>query len=640
MWFVKKNDFYSIKYKGWSIIAHLFLCIVLFQVSRIGFYLNNTAILGEISFQDLLKYCFYGLRFDIAAIAMTVGWLFIVWMLPLPWKFTKIWSLLFTILFSIVLCFEISDWKYFGYTHQRSGADTLAMLSRPSDFLQLLPNFLSQYWMLFVLVALFIYTIYLVSRKIFSVKLNTINTSPISLIKYITFSLLASLFTVGLTILGIRGGTQLVPIASRNAIAYAPNAHIPVVLNTTFNVLTSLQNDIVTPLNYVDDTTLRNNISAIKYPSGDSSFKKKNVIIIILESFSKEFTGISGRRSYTPFLDSLMQYSTVFTNAYANSNTSAKGIPAILAGIPAWRDEAFMTSTFANNKINSFASLLKKEGYSSTFYHGGSNGTMSFDVFTKNAGYDSYFGRNEYNNEKDFDGNWGIWDEPFLQRVAQDISTKQPPFHAVIFNLNSHHPYQIPKQYKNIFNEQGLPIYSAIRYSDYALKRFFHVASKTEWFENSLFIFVADHASPMASNDFYTNGIGKFQIPIFIYDPEVLKQEIVPNLVQQIDLLPTILYGKLNYKHTMYALGQNVFKNNSYVISKSGDATVMICDSLQLNLVQDSLIGAYIFPTDSLNRYNIIDDKHSKQQIHKHFIQYKSAIQCYVNDMIANKMIP
>src|SRR5690606_17812963 len=200
----------------------------------------------------------------------------------------------------------------------------------------------------------------------------------------------------------------------------------------------------------------------------------------------KEFTALNSNMSYTPCLDSLMQSGALFTNAYANALHSSAAIPAILAGIPAITAPTFSTSIYANNNVNSIASLLQNKGYKSAFFHGGTNGSMSFDLFTKNAGYDAYYGRNEYNNEKDYDGTWGIWDEPFFQYFNRKITTLPQPFHAAIFSLSSHHPYKLPKHYTPKINNATLPIHQVIQYTDHAVKLFFEAAKNQSWFHNTI----------------------------------------------------------------------------------------------------------------------------------------------------------
>ena len=157
------------------------------------------------------------------------------------------------------------------------------------------------------------------------------------------------------------------------------------------------------------------------------------------------------QNSFTPFIDSLIQESLVFTNGFSNGRRSIEGIPAVIAGIPSLMNSPFITSAYSGDKFYSLPYLLKQEGYNTSFYHGGTNGTMGFDNFCKAAGIDAYYGRYEYNNDKDFDGNWGIFDEPFLQFMAKSLDKTPQPFMASVFTLSSHHPYTIPEKYKNKF---------------------------------------------------------------------------------------------------------------------------------------------------------------------------------------------
>jgi phosphoglycerol transferase MdoB-like AlkP superfamily enzyme len=159
-----------------------------------------------------------------------------------------------------------------------------------------------------------------------------------------------------------------------------------------------------------------------------------------------------------------MQHSIVFENAWSNGTKSIEGIPAILSSMPSWMDNPFINSLYCNNNTQSFPMLLKKEGYFSAFFHGGINGTMNFDAYSRNARFDKYYGKQEYNNDADFDGYWGIWDEPFLQFVAKEIGTFKEPFFASIFTLSSHHPFNVPEKYKDLLPKGTLPIHQSVAY--------------------------------------------------------------------------------------------------------------------------------------------------------------------------------
>src|SRR6267378_3616529 len=162
------------------------------------------------------------------------------------------------------------------------------------------------------------------------------------------------------------------------------------------------------------------------------------------------------------------------------------------------------------------ASILGEKGYSTSFYHGGTNGTMGFDAFSRLAGFDTYYGRNEYNNEKDFDGNWGIWDEEFFRYFAHNLDGTKQPFFSTVFSLSSHHPFALPSRYQGKFKEGSLPIHKSIRYTDYSLQQFFKTAASMPWFSNTLFVITADHTGP-AGSSFYDQRYGMYQIPILFY---------------------------------------------------------------------------------------------------------------------------
>ena len=149
--------------------------------------------------------------------------------------------------------------------------------------------------------------------------------------------------------------------------------------------------------------------------------------------------------SYTPFLDSLASKSLVFDNAFANGRKSIHGMSSVLAGIPSFKD-AFTSSPYANQKIESVVSVLNLEGYDTSFFHGAPNGSMGFLGFSNILGFDHYYGKTEFGNDALFDGFWGIWDLPFFQFTKETIDTKKTPFFSTIFTVTSHEPYIIPDE--------------------------------------------------------------------------------------------------------------------------------------------------------------------------------------------------
>ena len=211
-------------------------------------------------------------------------------------RFTQ-WVFIFvnTIAFS----FEISDWAYFPFTHKRATNDVLDMITRKSDFIALLPHFIIDYWYAPLGIALLIFFLYRINNRIRrKTLLNTVpHVKPLWLIHIVQTILLA--LVLGLCLIGMRGGLQLIPLGNGNALQVADNKYVPIVLNTPFSIMHSYSGKLE-EVNFFSEKELRKYFDPVKQYSG-KSFQKKNVVVIILESFSKEYTGIGGRKKFYSF---------------------------------------------------------------------------------------------------------------------------------------------------------------------------------------------------------------------------------------------------------------------------------------------------------------------------------------------------
>ncbi|MGI8892827.1 MAG: LTA synthase family protein, partial [Bacteroidia bacterium] len=365
-------------------------------------------------------------------------------------------------------------------------------------------------------------------------------------------------------------------------------------------------------------------------------FKNVNVVVIILESFSSEYSYIlSGNKSYTPFLDSLMLESLYFTNAQANGKRSIEGIPAIVAGLPALMTNPYISSAYATDSLPSLASHLKYKGYHSSFFHGGRNGTMGFDNFSKIAGIENYFGMNEYGTNKGFDNNWGIYDEPFLQFTAANLNAMPKPFLSFIFTLSSHHPYTIPEEHTGKFKKGTLPIHKSIMYTDYSLKRFFESIQNYPWFENTLFVITADHTGP-AEHPLYQTRIGIYRVPIIFYKKNSELKGKIDKPVQQIDIMPTVL-DYLNYDLEFYSMGKSFFANDkNYVFNYINNVYQINDEQYILQFSDEDVISLHDYINDPLLQQNLIGKVPDKQILLENTL--KAIIQTYNRQMKSNKI--
>jgi len=156
-------------------------------------------------------------------------------------------------------------------------------------------------------------------------------------------------------------------------------------------------------------------------------------------------------------------------------------------------NNSIISSSYSINKVKALPVILEENGYNTSFFHGAFNGSQNFDKYCKQAGFNKYYGKNEYVGPEAFDGKWGVFDEEFLQFFAKEISTFKEPFFTTLFTISSHAPYVIPEKYKNKFPKGKNELHETIAYTDYALKQFFNTAKKQPWYNNTIFIITADN---------------------------------------------------------------------------------------------------------------------------------------------------
>lgn len=629
-----------------ALFFRILLAYIFYSLARILFYFYNSDLLRVDSVEDLLSLCYHGLAFDTTAI-LYVNLIFILFSILPFFKNTHIGyqKFLFYLYFGtnlVAYATNFIDFIYYKYTFARTTIVALNVISHETNKTVLFFSFLVRYWHVFALFVLFsALWIYLYKR------VEVVIAKPTKKLHYFGFSTVGFLLIVILIIGGIRGGDfkkSTRPINLLDASRHVKNiVHSDIVLNTPFAIIRTMFSNSFKKTNFkdVNQQVILDKIQPVKQYANNPQ-TKPNVVVLILESYGREYIGalnkkanIPNYKSHAPFLDSLAQHSMVFTNAYGNGRQSIHGMSSVLAGIPAFKD-AFTSSPYPKQKIESLVSTLKSEGYDTSFFHGAANGSMGFLGFSNILGIDNYYGRTEFNDDSQFDGFWGIWDEPFLQFMKKTLDKKKTPFFATAFTVSSHEPYVIPSKYKNRFKEGGVPMHKCAEYTDFALKRFFDEAKKQPWFANTIFVLVADHCNQVFYDEFM-KPINRFAVPIIIYKPNSTYVGVDDDLAQQIDIYPTVL-DMIGYKKPFRSWGRSLFDKKSsapFVMNSTGSIYQFLKGNYICTFDGTNAIGFYD-KNDKALKNNLIKNRNSEMNDLE--LRCKAFIQDYMDRVVGQKL--
>ena len=531
-----------------TLLYRLFLAYFFYFIVRVLFFSFNTHLFSVDNIGALLMLCYHGVAFDTTALLYINSLFIILSVLPLKVntsvRFQKGLAILYFITNLLAYATNFIDIIYYRFSQVRSTKASLDLLSDETNKKALFKHFSGAYWyVIAIYIVCCVAWVWLYSRV-------KVKPQPVKQVKqYFITSVLAFVLIIFLMIGGIRGdfAHSTRPLNMVDAYKYVtvPNQG-DIVLNTPFAVFRTLGSNNFKVEHWVTEKYIEDNIKPIKqYKTGVAV--KPNVVIIILESMAREFWGsmnreahIPGFVSYTPFLDSLSDNSLIFTNAYANGRQSIHAMSSVLAGIPSFQT-AFTSSPYAKQQIQSIVSICDTMGYETSFFHGAANGSMGFQGFGSVLGYQHYYGRIEYNNENDFDGVWGIWDEPFMQFMGKTLSTQKQPFMATLFSLSSHDPFQIPDKYKARFRGGPLAIDKCVQYTDNSLRNFFNYAKTQPWYANTIFVITADHTNQTYYPE-YSKDINRFAVPILFYSPNsgFNLKGVRTDMASQMDIYPSV----------------------------------------------------------------------------------------------------
>ena len=645
-----------------ALLWNLFVVYCTYTLCRLVFLVTNWALYaGTLTMGHGLELFGAGLLFDTPAILYTNAVILLMFLLPLHWKerpgFYRVARWVYVIVNSIAVYVNLMDCVYFPFTGKRTTASVFAEFSNEGtgEMLKIFGGQFLSHWYLVLLAVLITWLFW----KLFRPRPATVKR-PDRLPRYYVMRLVALIVAIPLCIAAIRGGftkaTRPITISNANQYVNRP-AETGIVLNTPFSIFRTLKKTPFVVPDYMSDEEALALYTPLHEPDDSVSFTPRNVVVLILESFSKQHFGFYNRslrggtyHGFTPFLDSLLTTQALtFRYSYANGRKSIEGMPSVLSSLPNFVEPLFLTPASLNAMSGLARELGEHKGYTTAFFHGAQNSSMGFHAFARATGFQQYFGRDEFNadpnfnGDEDFDGTWAIWDEEFFQFFAQRLNEMRQPFMTALFSASSHDPFTLPEKYQGKFPQGERPLQPCIAYTDNALRLFFEEASKQPWFKNTLFVITADHVSQQI-DPFYCTTLGNYCVPIILYAPDdtSLHGYDEERVVEQIDIMPTVL-SYLHYDLPYIAFGQDVLHTNA----SDGFALHWLPESSSYEYVWGDyalqfdgreMTAAYMFRTDSTFSNNVLQTmpKDTRKRMERHM---KSVIQQYMQRMTTDNLV-
>ena len=637
-----------------TVVWNLGMAYVVYFIARLVFLVANYSFYeGHLAFPHLMEMLGGGLVFDTAAILVTNS-LYIVILLLTPWRRLAQW--VYVVINAVALAVNLADCVYFRFTMRRTTTTVFNEFQNENNLAGVIGTEMVNHWYLVLLFIILVYAMWKLYRS--PGKAVPVGKWWVWYPSQVLLLAACAPFVVA----GIRGGftTAVRPITISNANQYVDRPiEAALVLNTPFSIYRTIGKDVfVVPNYFSDEKTLASIYTPIHTPNDSlagansslltlHSSLKKNVVVLIVESFGREYIGALNEtlengqyKGYTPHVDSLVSHSTTFRYSFCNGRKSIDGMPSILSSIPMFVEPFFLTPA-SMNQVSGIASLLAGEGYETAFFHGAQRGSMGFMAFARSTGFQQYYGREDYNDDPrfggddDFDGMWAIWDEPFLQYYATKMSEMKEPFMTAVFTASSHHPYHVPEQYKDVYPEEGIEIHKCIRYTDMAIGKFFEKASHEPWFKNTIFVLTSDHTN-LSDHPFYQTDIGGFCSPIIIYDPSQPVGEMQDKIAQQIDILPTVM-GMLHYQKPYFGFGIDLLNTpaeDTWAVNYLNGIYQYVKHGHVLQFDGQQTKGMYALD-DSLMQHNLVGKVPQQPQME---LELKAIIQQYMERMTQDRL--
>lgn len=612
----------------WTLIRYFCFWLIFFFLERLTFILYNLKKLSGESLSEISPAFLYGMWMDASMAAYICAIPLLIFLIS--WYIPKLrlssallkyytWVLLSLCAFLTVINFNIyREWgtkvNYRAFEFALNSPSE-AMASSGSS-----PLILS-FFILFALIS----AGFFLSNKMVGWKINRRGN--------LVGKGLISLLLIGLTVLAIRGGVQDAPMNESMAY-YSTNPTLNYsAVNTEWGLATDIKNakyNTKNPFKYFDSEVARSNVKHYYLPADSASLevlttKRPNVVLIIMESHTGNVVeSLGGERGISNSIERLKAEGFFFDQIYSSAGRTDKGVVSVLSAFPAQASRSIMKENSKQARLPALSQVFQKYGYTTPFFYGGESRFANMKSYLLSHNVKKIIEKSSF-DRKYLNSSWGAFDGPVYQRMGEELQKEQQPFFATMLTLTNHEPFglPVPPRFKGATTEDKFR--STAFYADSCLGAFVDYAKTQSWYQNTLFIVVADHGHFLPRTDLEIYDPRRYRIPLLFFGPVVkpeFKGKTLHHVGGQTDIAATLL-TQLDMDASAFTWSKDLLnpgaKQFAFFNWDHGFGFVTPDQTLAFDAVSNQVLGV---SKNSIKDNELVAAKSFMQEVYQQYMEY------------------
>jgi len=527
-----------------------------FVAGRMAFLLVHYEFTRTLSAGEITSTFIHGFRLDVSMSAYLMAFpalMLVISALVTGKALNRIYNIYTYMVIGLVTLLTVVDiqlYKYWGFR-----LDTTPLLYMDNTKAMTASVKIWQILLITLIISLLIYAVCRIYYSLIGSRVRLLKPKPVLSIP--------ALFLLALLIIPIRGGVGIVPLNIGSAYFSQKQFANHAAINPIWNLSYAITEDDEKKAKYrlLDEKLTVELFNEMHRPGQTSKILKTdtpNIIRVIVESFTATvISSLGGVEGPTPQFNSLVKEGILFDNFYANGNRSDKAMTGVISGYPSLPGSSVIKYAQKTEKLDFITHELKKIGYKSSYFFGGSIDFANYRSYLVAAGFDRIYSMDDFDS-KTYNSKWGAWDHIVLQKLLDETPDTATRFCNILFTLTSHEPFEIPTKPYLEGNSDEILFLNSIHYTDESIGNFIKQAKQKKWWDNTLVIILADHGSRNPGN-LTESEPDRFRIPMLWLGGALAKQDtIIHTFGSQLDITKTLL-NQMGQNGNKFTFGNDLF---------------------------------------------------------------------------------